>query len=117
MTEDEVILWGILGGAIGALASYMLVAYNNFERIPTIQDAKIAKKSLRVTFLALRVLFGVLVGLIFSFWFMDDVVSGNLSKNKFVFISALIGFSTTLLSVVSEALQKTLAKIVTKIQG
>jgi len=117
MTESDVIIWALLGGGIGGLASFMWVAYNRFEKIPTREDAEEARKSLRKTYLVLRVAFGIVVAFIFSFWFMDSLISGDLSRNKFVFLSALIGFSTGFLPAVASAFQRASTKIMSKIEG
>ena len=117
MTDIDVITWSAIGGSLGGLASFMLVAYNKFEEIPTLEEAEEAKRALRKTYLILRVTFGVVVAIIFSFWFMDSVLNGEISKYKFMFYSALIGFSTGFLPAVASAFQKLAVKIMSKFQG
>ncbi|MGI2182513.1 hypothetical protein ACRN9F_09755 [Shewanella oncorhynchi] len=117
MTEQDVIFWAILGGGIGGLASFMLIAYNKFEKIPTKEEAEIAKNSLRKTYLILRVTFGIISAFICSFWFMDSALDGTISQSKLTFYSAIIGFSTSLLPAISEVFVKIYAKVIGKING
>lgn len=113
MTEVKVILFSILGGALGGLASFMWVAYSSFKKIPTVAEAKeMVEEHKRKTYLVLRVTFGILVAFIFSFWFMDSVVKGDMTGPKLIFYSSLIGFSTGFLPAVAQAFQKAFVKVV-----
>jgi len=118
MTASKVIIFSILGGALGGFASFMWVAYSSFEKIPTISEAKeMVEGHKRKMYMGVRIIFGVLVALIFSFWFMDSVVAGELSSSKLVFYSSLIGFSTGFLPAVAQGFQKAATKIMSKFDG
>lgn len=118
MTESKVMIFSILGGALGGLASFMWVAYSSFAKIPTVAEAKeMVEGHKRKMYMGARVIFGLLVALMFSFWFMDSVIAGEISSSKLVFYSSLIGFSTGFLPAVAQAFQKAATKIMSKFDG
>ncbi|MDF3124737.1 hypothetical protein [Rheinheimera sp. 1928-s] len=118
MDESKVIIFSILGGALGGLASFMWVAYSSFEKIPTVDEAKeMVEKHKRKMYMGARVTFGILVAFMFSFWFMDSVVAGEISGPKLIFYSSLIGFSTGFLPAVAQGFQKAAKKVMSKFGG
>ncbi len=109
-TQDGVIL-SLLAGAIGGAISYLHMAYGGFKALPTKMPshAKEIKKQ-RIYYFLLRVVLGATSGFIIALWFMDSFEEGGLSRTKLSFISAMAGFSTTVLSSTSKAIRKIISK-------
>ena len=104
---QEAMTVAISCGALGGIASFLHIAYGGFKKIPTeAPSIDSVVKSQRIYFFIFRVLFGAISAWILSFWFMESFESGALDKSRLAFISALIGFSTTMLVGASNKFEK-----------
>jgi hypothetical protein len=98
MTKQEVVYWAVFSGVAGGFYSYMLVAYDKFASIPTIGEVKRKLKTeMRLTYMALRILFSILTALIFSLWFMDLALAGQITWSKLSFYLCLLSMGVTTL--------------------
>ncbi len=97
----------LISGGIGGVASYLYIAYDGFKALPTKSPSKSKElKKQRIFFLFLRTAFGAISGFIISLWFRDNYENGSLSIMKLAFISAIAGFSTTILVAVSTTVSR-----------
>ncbi|MCQ1060600.1 hypothetical protein LRP52_38365 [Photobacterium sp. ZSDE20] len=105
-SEQELWAFSGLAGALGGLCSYMLFAYHGFDKFITKDDIDKSKEQRRGYTLVLRVLYGAFVGCLISFYFMDDMLAGNIGFYRAVFWAGVAGFSTNILTILSNSLKK-----------
>jgi hypothetical protein len=100
---------GISGGTLGGIASFILLSYDSFKKIPdTAPSQDIAIRNQRIYFFIFRMAFGAITGFIFCFWLMDRYTTGEITISKFFFYSSLAGFTTNFLTILTEILNKML---------
>uniref|UniRef100_UPI003F81C922 hypothetical protein n=1 Tax=Xanthomonas sp. 0924 TaxID=2835534 RepID=UPI003F81C922 len=98
---------GILGGTLGGIASFILLSYDSFRKIPdTAPSQDVAIRNQRIYFFIFRMTFGAITGFIFSFWLMDRYATGEITISKFFFYSSLSGFTTNFLTILTGILKK-----------
>lgn len=108
---DVLVLAGA-GGALGGLSYYLYLAFGGFQKIPTTaQKLEKGVTEQRILFLIGRILFGIACADIVAFWLFDDFARGVISNSKMLFFSALVGFSTNSLSILSGKLGKIFDKL------
>jgi len=113
MTRLEVVTCAVFSGLAGGFYTYMLVAYDNFKNIPTRDEVKRKlKEEMRLTYMALRVMFSILTALIFSLWFMDSALSNQITWSKLTFYLCLLSIGTTTLLEISNTFGKAIKKVV-----
>lgn len=107
MTLPEVVFWAIFSGLIGGFYSFMIVAYDKMNKIPTFEEIEEkVKTQARIKFMTIRIIFAILSSLIFSLWFMDQALSNEISWSKLSFYLCLLSISTTSLLDVAAAFEK-----------
>lgn len=111
MTNSDVLWISTASGIASGLYYFMVIAYNSFEKIPTIEEVEcLVKTTKRKTFLLLRLIFSILTAFIFSRWFYDAAIAGEITKNKLFFYLCVISVSSTILLDISKAIKSKLTK-------
>jgi hypothetical protein len=84
---------GLLMGALGGMVAALRVQFRGFQSIDDVPKSKARKEvGKRMSFFVMRILWGAVLGLVVSFWFMDDVLGGGFSRYKLIFVQALAGY-------------------------
>lgn len=113
MTNLDVIYISLFSGLAGGFYSFMLIAYDNLQSIPTKEEVeKKLKSEKRLMFLVLRLLLASLTTLIFSLYFWDDALNGDISRSKLAFYLSVLCIGTTGLMDISKILNKLLNKYI-----
>ena len=100
---EQLMVMGLLGGALGGMASFLSVAHNGFKAIPNKPQSKSKAMQLeRLSFFISRCLLGAITGFIVTSWFIEDVTKGQFGVGKLFFIQATSGVSSSLLITLSE---------------
>lgn len=103
MTE-EIYLYAIASGALGAFSSYLLLLFSGFESLPSsVPDQSRSIVLQRIYFCFGRMVFGVTTAMILIFFLMDSFLAHEISKYKLYGYSSLAGFSVSTLSQFSKA--------------
>ncbi|QCT96062.1 hypothetical protein FEV13_03630 [Stutzerimonas degradans] len=112
MTQPEVVFWAAFSGLAGGFYSFMIVAYDKLNKIPTFEEIEQnIKTQARIKFMAIRIIFAILSSLIFSLWFMDQALSNEISWSKLSFYLCLLSIGTTSLLDISSAFEKLFKKL------
>ncbi len=107
--EQSGLILAMLGGGLGGVASYFYQAFDGFRALPRTAPSRSKRvRNQRIFFFIMRVVFGCVTAIIFSFLFMDNYVSGGISDSKFIFISSTLGFSTSVLATTVKKIQQLL---------
>jgi hypothetical protein len=98
---------GLLGGTLGGMASYLLVAFDGFKAIPNKPKSKSkTMQQERLIFFICRCLLGAITGFIITCWFIEDVTKGQFGVGKLFFIQAISGVSSSLLMSFTEKIKQ-----------
>ena len=96
---QDIYLYAIASGVLGAVSSYLLMLFSGFEKLPSsVPDQSKAIVIQRLYFLLGRMAFGAITAMILIFFLMDAYLAHELSRYKLYGYASVAGFSVSTLS-------------------
>jgi hypothetical protein len=103
---NNMFLYIVAFGALGGFASYLLILFSGFEKLPSsIPDQTTPMALQRVYFCVGRMLFGIATAIITCMFFIDSYLAAELSKYKLLGYVAVAGFSVSTLSQIAKVVK------------